>query len=93
MGDAINSSRGVPNLDQRAEVHTATVSTDASGNGSTTVSWDEEFRGNVRVFVEPGEACATGVTASGNTQATVAVSGATADSSVDVEVLAFGDDR
>jgi hypothetical protein len=92
MGDAINSAAGVPNLDQRAEVHTASVPTDANGDGSTTVSWDREFEGNVRVFVEPDEVCTTAVTAKGDSQATVAVGGATADSSVSVEVAAFGDD-
>jgi len=92
MPDAVNSAAGAPNLNQRAEVHTASVSTDANGDGSTTVSWDREFEGNVRVFVEPDEVCTTAVTSKGNSQATVAVGGATADSSVSVEVVAFGDD-
>jgi hypothetical protein len=32
MPEAVNSSRGVPDLDKRQEVHTVDVSTDANGD-------------------------------------------------------------
>lgn len=91
MPNAINTSRGLPNLDKAAEVHTVSVATDANGDGSTTVPWDEDFRGGVHAVATPDELCNCAVTASGNSQATVAVGGATADSSVDVTVVVFGD--
>ena len=77
MADAINSSRGIPNLDKRAEVHTADLSTDANGDGSTTVSWDEAFSGGVFVLVSGDADGDFFASATGTSQATV---------------VAFGDD-
>lgn len=93
MPDAINSAAGIPNLDQRAEVHSVDVSTDSNGDGSTTVSWDRQFEGNVRVFLAVPENANHWVSSKGNSQATVNLGGAaTTTGTVTVEVLALGDD-
>jgi len=93
MPDAINSSRGIPNLDKRAEVHTADLSTDANGDGSTTVSWDEAFSGGVFVLVSGDADGDFFASASGTSQATVEVAGSsTTGGTVTATVVAFGDD-
>lgn len=93
MADAINSTRGLPNVDKRAEVHTVDVSTDASGDGSATVSWDTAFRGGVFVLVSAdadGDAYAS---ASGTSQATVNIAGSsTTSGTVTLTAVVFGDD-
>lgn len=92
MPDAINSAAGIPNLDQRAEVHSVDVSTDSNGDGSATQSWDRNFEGNVRVFTELPESGDSWVSSKGDSQATINVGGASANATVTVEVIAFGDD-
>ncbi len=93
MADAINSAAGLPNLDQRAEVHTASVSTDSNGDGSTTVSWDRAFEGGVRVFLTADADGDLWVSSKGTSQATVQVGGSsTTAGTVTVEVVAYGDD-
>lgn len=78
---------------QRSETHSVDVSTDSNGDGSATVTWDDGFGGNVRVFTEPPENATTWVSSKGTSQATVNVGGAaTTNGTVTVEVVAFGDD-
>jgi hypothetical protein len=77
---------------QRSETHSVDVSTDSNGDGSATVTWDEGFGGNVRVFPALPEQGDVWVSSKGDSQATVNVGGATASSTVTVEVVAFGDD-
>ena len=93
MADAINSAQAIPNLDKRAEVHTADLSTDANGDGSTTVSWDEAFSGGVFVLVSGDADGDFFASATGNSQATVEVAGSsTTGGTVTATVVAFGDD-
>lgn len=78
---------------QRSETHSVDVDTDSNGDGSATVSWDDGFGGNVRVFTEPPEDARTWVSSKGDSQATINVANAnTTNGTVTVEVVAFGDD-
>jgi hypothetical protein len=72
------------------DVYETTVSTDGSGNGSTTVSWSEDFDSTPTLLVSSasGEA---GWSAVGTSQATVDVSGGDTSTDVTVSVMAIGD--
>lgn len=95
--EAIASALALPNLgDQRVEAHAVDVSTDASGNGSSTVSWSESFAdGTVFAFVTLQTANGdVAVTSAGSSQCTVQVSGhSTTSGTVTANVLAIGTDR
>lgn len=91
MVDLIRTTRALPNVGQRAEVHSADITTDIDGNGSATVSFDRQFRnGDVFVLVTGSDAGNYYVSASGATQATVNVAGGTASSTVTANVLVVG---
>jgi len=94
MGDEIIASgRASPNLGAfRMERHVVTVSTDTSGAGSATQSWDGEFRGNVECVATATADANAFVSASGASQGTIEVSGGPANTDVDVVVLATGDE-
>lgn len=77
---------------QRSETHSVDVSTDSSGAGSATVSWDDGFSGNVRVFPALPEQGDVWVSSKGGSQATVNVANVSANATVTVEVVAYGDD-
>jgi len=88
----VESGRASPLLGGGAEVHEADISTDGSGNGSTTVSWEDSFDdSNVVVLVTGTESGTWFVSSAGASQATVEVEGATADGTVTAYVLAAGD--
>lgn len=88
--ELINSKNSFPNLGGTAEVHSATVSTDANGDGSATVTWDNSLPGTVFVVATGRDTGNVFVSAAGNSQATVNVDGGPADGSVTVNVLAAG---
>jgi len=94
MGDEIIASgRASPNLGPyRAERHVVSVSTDTSGAGSTTQSWDGEFSGNVEAVATAKADANAFISSIGTSQATVEVSGGPASTTVDVVVLATGDE-
>lgn len=94
MGQAlISQSNGHLEHGQRAEVHDLDIDTDSTGAGSATVSWDDGFGGNVRVFVEVPEDARSWVSSKGGSQATVNLANAgTTNGTVTVSVLAVGDD-
>jgi hypothetical protein len=88
----IDSGQAETQIEGGVEFETVDVSTDASGNGSTTVSWSREFRdSDVAVFVSGQDTGDFYPSSAGSSQATVQVSGATADATVTVHVLAVGD--
>lgn len=78
--------------DVRVESHAVAVSTDGSGDGSATVTWNERFdSGEVYVQVTAGSDGDCYVPSSGETQATVSIAGSsTTGGSVTVFVLAVG---
>lgn len=88
----INQANGHVEHGQRAETHSVDVSTGSGGGGSATVSWDDGFSGNVRVFPALPEQGDVWISSKGGSQATVNVANVTANSTVTVEVVAFGDD-
>lgn len=85
--DLIETARGLSQLSGTLEVHTVSVGTDTNGAGSSAVNYDETKAGDVFVLVQGTDAGDYYVSSSGKKQATVQVTGATADSSVDVSVL------
>jgi len=95
MGDTlIDSGRGDPTrADMGWERHVATITTDTSGAGSTTVTWDEEWDGNAEAQATAKADARAFVSSIGNSQATVEVSGGPASTDVDVVVDATGDRR
>ena len=91
MVNLIESGRADPTrADYGMERHTVTISTDTSGAGSTTASWDEEFDGDAEAVATAKADARAFVSACGNSQATVEVSGGPASTDVDVVVLSTG---
>lgn len=86
----INSKSSYPNLGGTAEVHSVDVDTDANGDGSATVTWDETLPGTVFAVATGRSAGNVFLSAAGASQGTVNVEGGAADGTVTVNVLATG---
>jgi hypothetical protein len=84
----------IPFADYTIEVHSAEITTDANGDGSTVVNWEQGFGGgDVFPFVSGAADGFWYTSSAGATQATVEVSGSsTTGGSVDAWVLAIGPD-
>lgn len=92
MTELIRTADAQPTIEGAAEYHPGvSISTDANGDGSTTVSWDEDFNdGDVAVQVTGTEAGDWHASTSGASQATINVLGAAAGTTVTCHVTAFG---
>lgn len=93
MASIINAARAIPNLDKRGEIHETDISTDTNGDGSATVTWDEEFGGGVFALASGDADGDFFMSASGSSQGTVQVAGSsTTSGTVTATVLVVGDD-
>lgn len=90
MPELINTKNSYPNLGGTAEVHSVTISTDANGDGSATVNWEDGLPGTVFVIATGRGAGDVYCSAAGPSQATINIVGGTASATVDVDVLGVG---